>query len=240
MGYLDVRALKSYELSTDWFEHATLTLNWLNEFLRVYSARKTTFPEDAYSAFAVVQNMLERFYQSSFIYGIPEFGFDIVLNWIPTKAPLERRTASNLEGLSAVPYRLPSWSWIGWIGSVDFPRDNQLSIDKTYPYTGYTEPVATWYTMATPDSAERRIIRSAWYRHKLLAETHSPLPAGWKCSCDEANSYHYGPIPATDQTHFEIVDPARYHGKFIYTFPVTGPSSADDGTAFPQTSYLFA
>jgi hypothetical protein len=100
-------------LSDEWFETATLDLAAMNDILVAYNKRRLSFPEDGFAAFVGVQTMLERFYKSRFIYGIPEFWFDIALNWTPIPwlngTPLVRRLASGSRRSTAVPYQLPSW-----------------------------------------------------------------------------------------------------------------------------------
>jgi hypothetical protein len=209
--------------------------------------------------------MLGRLYQSHFTYGLPEFWFDVALNWTPwtpTRYPplqesFKRWHASGLKNSIMVSHRLPSWSWVGWTGSTQFSGDSQLSShdpemyhgwkDHHKTYSGFTEPVTTWYAIATPDSLERRPIRSAWHDYKLLADKTSALPEGWKCSCDDAGIYHHGPIAEDTVTgvqpyHFQpLHEPQNAYGHtYRYPFPLEGTLSSSDITTLPQTAYLYA
>jgi hypothetical protein len=103
------------KISKDWFGSAIPTLKSLEQLVQVYARRKMSFPEDAFAAFAGVQTMLERLYQSHFTYGLSEVWFDIALNWFPmqrssSKTLFERRHTSGLKDSIMVSHQLPSWS----------------------------------------------------------------------------------------------------------------------------------
>jgi hypothetical protein len=245
-------------ISKDWFGSVIPTLESLEQVVQVYARRKMSFPEDGFAAFAGVQTMLERLYQPHFTYGLPEFWFDIALNWTPMQCPpsqefFKRRHTSGLKDSIMVSHHLPSWSWVGWIGSIQFPGDSQLSLndpeeyrswkDHRETYSGFTEPVTTWYAIATTDSLERRPIHSALHDYKLLAD-RSALPRGWRCSCDNPGIYHHGPIVEDTVTgvepyHFQPLGHTYGH-TYRYPFPLAGTSSSDSITTLPQTAYLYA
>jgi hypothetical protein len=67
------------------FQFQSITRNMptpmgLNTAIGLYNQRELSFPEDAFAAFAGVQSMLERNHADRFLYGLPEFWFDIALN----------------------------------------------------------------------------------------------------------------------------------------------------------------
>lgn len=86
----------------------------------VYSERQLSYESDALEAFAGVSKQFEIHFDVQFIQGIPKSSFDEHLLWnhdIP-KRPHEaiRRR-----------HELPSWSWGGWVGKVDFERYRERS-----------------------------------------------------------------------------------------------------------------
>jgi hypothetical protein len=140
----------------DWFEKASRSLEAMNVILNSYNARKMNFIQDGFSAFAGVQTMRKRFHWSNFIYGLPGAWFDIAVNWTAAKASvvmsLKWWVASKSGRSTAVRDQLLSWSWIGWIGFVEFPSDSRRWSTSEDRRARFIKPVATWYAMATPDS----------------------------------------------------------------------------------------
>lgn len=207
----------------------------LNDLVSAYSNRILSFPEDALSAFAGTQSLLEQFFQPGFLCGLPEFWFELALHWRPYNGSIGWRVASSSGCSPKTSYKLPSWSWIGWtgrrdrpgtIGDIQFPKDDD---DYDGPLFGrFTEPVTKWYALSHPASLDRRPITSAWheYRSKAIEGRFVTLPQGWKQHADEKRGVTF--------SHY------RSHRKYSYPFPVPEPSSKIISTPVPQTAYLSA
>jgi hypothetical protein len=223
------------------------TLQSFNSLL-CYNTLELSFPEDAFAAFVGIQGMLHQSYLNGLVYGMPEFWFDIALNWsldVYSSEPLTRRNASKVPRAVATPYRLPSWSWIGWAGPVQFSPDMEL-MHFYHGYMGFTKPVTKWYTMATPSSLDRRPINSEWYNYKLAAmDEQDKVPDGWK-RVDRSRLPH----PNISSRNVQIQPKYRYQHVgapdefYSYPFPVPArPLSAKTSTPLPQTAqtaYIFA
>lgn len=212
-------------LSSHHFESLIPTCSDLMGILD-YNVRELRFPEDAYPAFAGTQSVLERLFQSSFNYGVPEFWFDIGLLWTSTtlnpRGKLNRRIASRSSRSHITSFGLPSWSWLGWHGMVVMPRDAELRYGI---YQGFTESVTTWYSAASPQSLERKPIMSDWHKYRSIAqETHLVSLAGWEAAPDGCGYRH----------------PRAPHDSFSYTFPFPDLTAPSSSTAEPQNAFLFA
>lgn len=140
-----------------------------------YSEKELTYAEDILPAFSGILTKLSRTFDGGFLSGLPELFFDIALCWKITGHG-ERRESSN-RGICA-----PSWSWAGWMGDTAIPDE----LDTHFVAEGnrrpliHMVPVTKWYAMATPDSKDRRLVRSEWFRYKLDSQDlTNPLPRGW-------------------------------------------------------------
>lgn len=105
------------------FLRSTRTLDWFSEYARVvreYSKRSLSFESDVHNAFTGVMNKFSPYIEGTgFMSGHPLKRFDNSLLWYPTSA-VRRRKADVAVGQQ---YPFPTWSWMGWVGSVDFDPD---------------------------------------------------------------------------------------------------------------------
>jgi hypothetical protein len=188
-----------------------------------FNGRKLSFPEDAFPAFTGIQGSLEQIYQVSFLYGLPEFWFELALFWAPS-GPLTRRVASTSRSSTGIFYHLPSWSWIGWGGRIDFPNNAAFGA-----ISEFTEPITKWYALAHPDSPDRRPIGSVWYEYRSrVTEDHlATLPEGWERLPDPKRGCVF--------KHTR-----RPHKRYSYAFPVPEPSTSSVYVSFQQTACLSA
>jgi hypothetical protein len=234
------------------FQFQSITRNMptpmgLNTAIGLYNQRELSFPEDAFAAFAGVQSMLERNHADRFLYGLPEFWFDITLNWTPSSHEgIVRRVPSEQHRSFRQPYQLPSWSWLGWAGQVAFPADAGLRMNDRYPNPCFTVPVATWYTTPIPSSTDRRTIGSGWYKHRLLVrDTSAILPNGWKriwMDDEDLKKLALGkgivPDCLLEQQYYFKHDKAKL--KYRYPFPTSLPYRGEQEAPSLRTAYLFA
>jgi len=77
-----------------------------------YNLRELSFAEDGYEAFQGVATALSRVFKGGFTWGLPNMYFHQSLLWFQTDTAKRRMPADSAESL-------PSWSWVGWQGSVD-------------------------------------------------------------------------------------------------------------------------
>jgi len=96
--------------------------DWVHH-LRTFSKRKLTYESDVLAAFAGISKMYARSMGTELVYGIPVLMFDKVILW---------------DGFEVYRRRpgFPSWSWAGWIGSIDLNLTHSQALEKwTLRYT---------------------------------------------------------------------------------------------------------
>ena len=85
-----------------------------------YTARHLTYESDIINAFSGIMKALGPYFGNpGFCYGLPERDFDRAILWYPTSHASQRK--AQISGSTTV--ALPSWSWTGWSGSVDYEED---------------------------------------------------------------------------------------------------------------------
>ncbi|KAF4456148.1 Heterokaryon incompatibility [Fusarium austroafricanum] len=93
----------------------------------VYACRQLTMPEDTVNAFEGIMTLVRQHIPGEFLFGIPEFLFDIGLLW-----QHRRRGAKPRSGLdwTEEKHEFPSWSWISHQGQ---HLQNFWETDYLYP-----------------------------------------------------------------------------------------------------------
>jgi Heterokaryon incompatibility protein (HET) len=89
----------------------------VNEF----NSRDLSFEKDVPNAFAGILTIMGRKFDGGFFYGLPQLSFDFALLWQPDRWNTQsvRRRVSETTG-DILP-SLPSWSWFGWKGKLEWP-----------------------------------------------------------------------------------------------------------------------
>jgi hypothetical protein len=128
---------------------------WL---IQEYSQRHLTFDSDAFAAIASAMTVLGSIMETRIIYGLPENSFYESLLWWP-KADDQAWDYLSRDRAIEMTRRAgwPSWSWLGWKGSVDtYPnyyavRSSNTVIRSLVCWTrssdGFVSPVDTQLTM---------------------------------------------------------------------------------------------
>ena len=116
--------------------HASL-FSWnFREYTNVvlqYMKRHLTYPSDIGKAFAGIQKAFANCLKLQFVHGLPTSYFDAALLWMPV-CSLTRRVAEDVKSP-------PSWSWMGWCGSV---RYNVVDTKVNQPEVR-VHPLVRWY-----------------------------------------------------------------------------------------------
>ncbi|KAJ4152206.1 hypothetical protein NW765_017715 [Fusarium oxysporum] len=158
---------------------------FLGRYINSYNERSLTFDEDAFPAISGLLSIFSRSFEGGFLYGLPEMFFDHSLGWepsyvfdlglqrrVPSERPIQKQFASS---------DLPSWSWLGWKGSVDTYYPAIQVIDQM-DYIEEVFPITEWYTSSSPMASpeERRRIHATWYeRRDGYKDFTKPMPPGW-------------------------------------------------------------
>ncbi|KAI1750034.1 HET-domain-containing protein [Xylaria castorea] len=210
-----------------------------------FSGRAITHPEDVLFSFSGIQSMLqEQKFPDGVLYGLPEFYFDIALTWIPGKSGVARRRLPTDSHKHVLLDKLPSWSWMGWQGYVDFLPDNEF--ESRGPHWaeafGFTAPVAEWFALQSPKSENRRAIRSRW--HEFRTSNSSLLPEGWSRERFSLNSwrarasrigaqFQLPPKSLREYTYSHVSEP-----DYFFWYPVPVPLRTE-GREPNQVQYLY-
>ena len=95
------------------------------QLVEKYTLRKLSYESDILDAFSGLFAVLNEYFESDIISGLPASVMDLALLWAPA-ARLSRRgckllTMENIEfDLGQVNRNFPSWSWAGWTGPIDY------------------------------------------------------------------------------------------------------------------------
>ena len=176
-------------------------LHMYDLLVAAYLRRGLTHEEDILRAFSGILESLSSSMLGGFVSGLPQCFFDAALLWVPTKNVTRRLDMNS----GTVKTALPSWSWVGWKGSIEsqifaFGRSHQ----RTSPFGAYWPrvreiyPCVTWFK-TDMDALEKFEIPNdyARFRSDGLAGTIK-LPVDWDWEHDEDDDsyyYHYNNAP---------------------------------------------
>ena len=97
--------------------------------VRQYSRRQLSHPGDIYDAFRAISDAFAQLIGDQFHWGHPRSRFEASLSWSKGFSSIELHRRIELTTLKMTSLhaqvRLPSWSWMGWIGPVDFSVTNE-------------------------------------------------------------------------------------------------------------------
>jgi hypothetical protein len=145
-GYVDGSIVRSRDGGTEVMRSATFT-----EYVKVveeYAHRKITHPSDILKALAGILQILERCFKYPTNHGLSEGLLDAAILWRPSEI-LERRQKTDID--------IPSWSWAGWIGRVEYEKRYVTEVDQQGHITRipkefgpeHFRSLLRWYTCKT-------------------------------------------------------------------------------------------
>ncbi|KAM5343260.1 hypothetical protein ACJ41O_014226 [Fusarium nematophilum] len=204
-----------------------------------FNTKALTIQGDAPKAFAGIQAMLHRVHPGGLIYGLSEFFFEISLAWSSLYSDVQRRTGSDAAKLDQD--GLPSWSWLGWQGDITFPNDAEFQRMKAWnkheQKIGFREPVAEWFTMASPNATSKRKIRSEWHRYRAGCASSMELPRGWTRRQynppSHRDDFFFPPDDQPTDAYIHELDPRK-----LFKYPVPVLNWTRTPTLSEQTQYL--
>ncbi|KAF5672042.1 hypothetical protein FHETE_3914 [Fusarium heterosporum] len=224
---------------------------FLGKYIDAYNQRSLTFSEDALPAISGLLSVLSRSFPGGFVYGIPEMFFDHSLCWRPYfSRELERRVLSTrpIED-RFISSDLPSWSWLGWKGSINTCNDTAIRVNKRQSSIEEAFPITEWYASNSPTcpQAKRRRIRSTWYENRdVYKDFTKPMPPGWSRRDvaaqpppqSEPRLYPEG----CDRYVFKHESMPEHNGEpleWFYPFPVHEIQVSTPPSVPEQTQFLF-
>ncbi|KAF2656427.1 HET-domain-containing protein, partial [Lophiostoma macrostomum CBS 122681] len=90
-----------------------------SRLIEIYNQRTLTFPEDGIDAFAGALSDLGKIFPGGFVAGTPVLFFDAMLTWQPLEPVTKRIKGKAGTNIDEPLDPLPSWSWVGWQGTID-------------------------------------------------------------------------------------------------------------------------
>ena len=152
-GYVDGSLIRTPDGRTEIVRSGTFTE--YSQLIREYTHRQMTQPGDILRALAGLLHIFELSFKSVIFQGLPQTLLDAAILWRPTKT-LQRRIVSD--------EKVPSWSWAGWIGRVEFEQTYSDDLDEKGFLTRKSQvtagperfrPLLRWYTY---NAQERKLL----------------------------------------------------------------------------------
>lgn len=211
-----------------------------------FNRRHLRYPQDCLSAMAGMLPCYEKVFTGGFLCGLPEMFFDVAMLWHATSDLVRRVPVETGKRYRFANDCLPSWSWVGWQGAVDF-RDWHAGNDFVAICSGRLgfsqqriSPVTVWYTSSDASgSSEKRRIEVAWStwrdRHRDPA---SELPPGWKRRRRLASERFTRTKHADGYGEYVYSHDSCERAVFWYPLPLSDPDPRPHPT--PQTAFIFA
>ncbi|KAE8448851.1 hypothetical protein EG329_008853 [Mollisiaceae sp. DMI_Dod_QoI] len=214
------------------------------DLISKFNARQLTYPEDCLSSFAGTLSTFVTLFKGGFLSGLPEMFFDAALLWQPRgdmTRRVSRRQNNNSNGIASC---LPSWSWVGWHGSLDeyswaSGNDFMAACSGLIASTiCQTIPITTWYTAAKDDSMKRRRIDAEWstWRNRYK-DPEVELPPGWTKRI-RADGERLTIEQSPDGYGEYLYEHKSCSALFWYPIPLTNPDP--NPKIISNTEYLFS
>lgn len=145
-----------------------------------YSRRQFSFQGDVLDAFEGLQHSIRTSdrinpFSLQFYSGLPSVWFEMALCWTPVLTSKVHRRHALYRQPSGVELPFPSWSWVGWIGEVEYiyPRNMEARVrpeTKFYMINHKGSPIPIRVNLVTSEpispspesSAADRKLRSKW------------------------------------------------------------------------------
>ena len=150
-----------------------------------FNKRDLTFEKDAIDAFRGVEGAIIQSFPFGFLFGLPQFFFDVALLWQPD-TKLQRRDAGTMH--------LPSWSWVGWRGEIEtllWDVCDDLPYHKEYPLaTVSIQPLVHWAAVRSVTAITSYPITNSYHLRDSKAAVKGARD-GWNSYGTEDGVNHY-------------------------------------------------
>lgn len=202
------------------FTPSVPSLRGLQSILGDYNNRNFTYPEDALRASAGIMFAISPTFCGGFVSGLPIAFFDVALLWQP-EGKIVRRVARDLTKRHC----LPSWSWAGWVGAVQFDCDSASDFIRDCPGLKYRRlrrirRVMSWKchetsgSPGTPIHASILSCKDTWMKENIDA-----VPGWQKHPISGARNDCYGPPDPRPLSEYVYTHEAYPGYEFWYPFP---------------------
>ncbi|KAF5597597.1 heterokaryon incompatibility protein [Fusarium subglutinans] len=191
----------------------------LSRYFNEYNQRSLTFEQDALSALSGLLSVFSRSFEGGFLYGIPEMFFEHSLCWRASGTKgLQRRVASSRSMECRFEYSdLPSWSWLGWKGSIHDRSQTGSRVGSNY------------------------ICEEEYVEEASPITECKPMPPGWNRVFAPENEYHIDPDCCSKYLfqHESMLQTHEKRSEWYYPFAVSEIQESTTPFMPEQTPYLF-
>jgi hypothetical protein len=101
--------------------------NTYRQLVTSYTTRILSYPSDILNAFSGITSILEHYWPTEFVQGLPVSFLTKALFWFHTGLFERRLLKSETGDLSQTFF--PSWSWSGWHGAVSYTIESVTTLD---------------------------------------------------------------------------------------------------------------
>jgi hypothetical protein len=184
--------------------HSWPDLKQYFSLVRGYNYRSLSFEEDALRAFTAIIDVFCNTFPSGFLFGVPEFFFDIGLLWTRS-GPLKRRKG------------FPGWSWVGWSGRIEFAMGDAWRPERPGSFKLNVRPMVEWKKVQNESLVQLRIDNSYHLYPQMAYNSDTVLPKGWIRSAEHEH--------LNDSSNI-FSHPSIQGQAFCYPFPITAGVAA--------------
>lgn len=149
-----------------------------------YTLRKLSYESDILDGFSGLFAILNEYFQSDIISGLPTSALDLVLLWAPA-ARLPRRGCKLLTmgggfDLGQVNRNFPSWSWAGWTGPIEY----SLFVETISAEEPLPTPLISSYTIDVDGKLQVIPARISGKEASLISNSDTPNIGASSCPAD--------------------------------------------------------
>lgn len=210
-----------------------------------FNRRDLTYPQDCLSAIAGMFPLYNKVFKGGFLCGLPEMFFDAALLWNPGGDLKRRVRVGTGKRYKFVNDFLPSWSWVGWQGDIDFKNwdtanDFVAGCSGGLGFKSYkTIPLTTWYTSNDASGmAEKRRIEVEWATWRdRYRDPANELPVGWTKRSRRPSDSFINDNPPDGYGEF-IYSHESCSTSFWYPMPLSDPDPRPHAST--QAAFLHA
>lgn len=213
-----------------------------------FNQRQLSYPQDCLSAIAGMLPCYSRVFTGGFLCGLPDMFFDAVLLWQPA-GDLVRREPAEMSMKNGSIGHIPTWSWAGWQGSIDFAgwatgNDFVAACSGWIASTSQqTFPITKWYASADISGRTgKRKINVDWavWRERYR-DPGQKLPTGWTRSKRRRDAILTIETPPDGFGDF-LYQHESCSAQFWYPLPLSDPTYSYQPASMSasEATYLFS
>ena len=126
-----------------------------------YTSRKLSFVTDIMRAFEGIAAKLRPVFRGPLLFGLPQTELDNALLWLPKGALVRRTDPETKDPL------FPSWSWMGWMGSVDYDLKEKFPRIQWVNDDGQAHEADEFRKLSSGNLEEQSQWLSRWTKHEM-------------------------------------------------------------------------